>query len=211
MKINEFKGSETIVGEERTCEVRHVTKYDALGNPTGLQPEMTISPCDADLARRLLGILSGVTGEQARREVAIAAADAQTEPKADAKKAAGRKKDKAADASTAVAVEPAPDDNLKFLDADAQAQLTLPHRGPGPKHVDAAALPDTVKNATSMRDLLTWLAEKGGVTSIDAMVVACEDLKPVVSILTKVPDVGTRVRRACDVLALFSTEVEAAG
>lgn len=63
-------------------------------------------------------------------------------------------------------------------------------------------LPDAVRNTTSMRDLLTYLAEHG-VDSMDAMVAACVTLQKDVPILAKVPKVDERVRRACEVLQLF--------
>lgn len=70
---------------------------------------------------------------------------------------------------------------------------------------DAPELPDNIKNTNSMRDLLTYLSEHG-VDSVDAMVAACTVLKKDVPILSKVPNVEDRVRRALDVLALFTTE-----
>lgn len=66
----------------------------------------------------------------------------------------------------------------------------------------APELPDHIKNTNSMRDLLTYLAEHG-VDSADAMVATCTVLKKEVPILSKVPNVEDRVRRALDVLALF--------
>lgn len=67
---------------------------------------------------------------------------------------------------------------------------------------NAPELPENIKNTNSMRDLLTYLAEHG-VDSADAMVATCTVLKKDVPILSKVPNVDERVRRALDVLALF--------
>lgn len=70
------------------------------------------------------------------------------------------------------------------------------------------ALPDEIKNASAMRELLVWLSESGGVKDVDQMVDACKALKDVVPILGRVPDVDSRVRRAVEMLDLFSNPAD---
>lgn len=64
-------------------------------------------------------------------------------------------------------------------------------------------LPDEIKNTNSMRDLITYLHDKAGVDSADAMVATCEVLKKEIPMLSKVPNVKDRVERALAVLGLF--------
>ena len=67
----------------------------------------------------------------------------------------------------------------------------------------AIKLPDEVINTSSMRELLSYLADNG-VTTVDQMVEECLALKTTVPILGKIPDVDSRVRRASEVLGLFA-------
>lgn len=153
-------------------------------------------------------------------DVGKASAAAPADPKPDeGKKAQGsrKKQDPAAAASGSPAPSPTTTSPAQSASEQSGGALTQPEGAavaptPAAKKdpVSAAAgaasavtgLPDAVRNTTSMRDLLTYLAEHG-VDSMDAMVAACVTLQKDVPILAKVPKVDERVRRACEVLQLF--------
>lgn len=145
------------------------------------------------------------------------------DPKPDGKKAGGGARKPPKDETPAVSGGPAPSPTTPSPTQSAPEQsggastqpegaVATPIAVPAAKKdpVSAAAgaaaavsgLPDAVRNTTSMRDLLTYLAEHG-VDSMDAMVAACVTLQKDVPILAKVPKVDERVRRACEVLQLF--------
>lgn len=144
-----------------------------------------------------------------------AAADKPADPKPDAKKAGGARKPKdepAASGSPAPSPTTSPSQSAPEQSGGASTQPEGAAAAPAPKKdavasaVGASAavsgLPDNVRNTTSMRDLLTYLAEHG-VDSMDAMVATCVTIQKEVPILAKVPKVDERVRRACEVLQLF--------
>lgn len=96
----------------------------------------------------------------------------------------------------------------------AKSKTTAVMVEPGAEGINIPAvqhLPESVKNASSMREILTYFADNG-VTDVDTMIKACTAVRGQVAILQKVPDVDSRVRRAAEVLGLFapSDEVEAA-
>ncbi len=117
-------------------------------------------------------------------------------------------------AETKAAADPVPENTTPEPAKEEPAKEAAPK--PAPKKAakeepapagNAPELPDNIKNTNSMRDLLTYLAEHG-VDSADAMVATCTVLKKDVPILSKVPNVDERVRRALDVLALFPAPSE---
>ncbi len=120
---------------------------------------------------------------------ATAAPAKKPEPAADDAPVQGKGEDAAAEAKP----EPKP----------AEKKATTKAKPEPAAEGNAPELPDNIKNTNSMRDLLTYLSEHG-VDSVDAMVAACVVLKKDVPILSKVPNVEERVRRALDVLALFA-------
>jgi hypothetical protein len=162
----------------------------------------------ADLRRTLQGLLDQLG--------AIANPTATTTTTADAKPATATKAAPAKQAAKAKDPEPAKEE------PKAEAAPEPKPAKEEPKAVTKAAkakpeeptdagpeLPDNIKNTNSMRDLLTYLADHG-VDSADAMVATCTVLKKDVPILSKVPNVDERVRRALDVLNLFAPEPDAA-
>lgn len=143
------------------------------------------------------------------------------DPKPDGKKAGGgarKPKDETPAASGGPAPSPTtPSPSQSAPEQSAGGAPTQPEgagaatsaakKDPVPAAAGASAaatnLPDNVRNTTSMRDLLTYLSEHG-VDSIDAMVATCQVLQKDVPILSKVPKLDERVRRACEVIQLFA-------
>lgn len=115
-----------------------------------------------------------------------AAPEPEAKPKAAAKgKPPAPPKEDAPAAPAVTETKPAPAEKAAPVDVGGQ---------PG--------LPDHIRGTNSMRDLLTYLVEHGA-DSADAVVASCVALKKEVPILTKVPNVEDRVRRALEVLDLF--------
>ena len=169
---------------------------------------LTINADSADDLRTiLLGLVANVNltkidvrsddPDKVAEKIADAAKDQPA--KTSTKKAADKPKETKQEAKEP---EPsAPDESVEKAKKEASANAKKPSKAEegdtkGPE------LPDNIKNTNSMRDLLTYLSEHG-VDSADAMVATCQVLKKDVPILSKVPNVDERVRRALEVLALY--------
>lgn len=214
MKITEFTAEVTLLGKTRTIRVSDNSVGDE--KPTF---GVTIEPMDADETRQMIGIL---TGSAESPVVGKVTPEAKPEPEKPTAPKGGPAKKKE---TTPVANKPEPEkvEAKEEPAADPEPEPEKPKPEPKkteskkngaaekPASTGAAALsvdlPDAIKNTSSMRDLLTYLADNG-CKDIETMVATCISLKATVPILGKVPDVDTRVRRATEVLGLFAPPEE---
>jgi hypothetical protein len=192
MKITEFTATATILGQDRQVSVRQ--DYNASStSKDGEDPPpvygFTITPCDADLAQKLIGILAGSVGvvEPIKETPAVAA----TKPKTTKAKPEPESQVEATGGTAQPAAE-APKTEAKKTKKLDQPVMSI-----------AVELPDNIRNTGTMRELLTYLVDKGGVPTVELLVTTCEALKDSVPILGKVPDVRGRIVKAAEVLNLF--------
>ena len=174
----------------------------------------------ADLKATLLALLGTVNinkievqaqdpdkfAEKVAESVAAQPATKTKAKKAEEPKAATPAAEKPAEPAAAKKDEPkqeTPKNGVSKKTAEPAAQTATPAASAGTGTAIEVELPDEVKNTSSMRDLLNYLAEHG-VKDADTMVATCTAMKASVPILSKVPDVDARVRRAVEVLGLFN-------
>lgn len=65
-----------------------------------------------------------------------------------------------------------------------------------------AQMPEELKNASKLKDVLLYFAEKRGVTNHDELVTVCEKWKDQLPVLTRIDDMKTRVTGAAKTLGI---------
>jgi len=230
MKITEFTATAEILGKTREVRVRMEEHHD--GEKYVKVPVFQIEGMTADEGQIAVQALSRisyqkveVTGPDPDRFIGGMTEAVKEEP--ETKKEPGRRGRKPAEPKVDTPVEavkveeapaiatPEPEPERKAApspEVKEEPKAETP-KTKGKKAAPAAAmeLPDNIKTTGSMKELLTYMVEQGGVKNADDLVAQCTALREVVPVLTKVPDVDARVRRAVEVLGLFaSDEAEAA-
>lgn len=87
-----------------------------------------------------------------------------------------------------------PADALDFPPKDAPAVPVETVSAPSASAHDSGELPDNVKKAGRMLDIVSWLMERG-IKEVPAMVAECERVKPQVPFLSRVADMQKRIER----------------
>jgi hypothetical protein len=220
LKFRDFRAEATVLGKTRSVCY-------------GANSCLVIEDLSVEEAMTIIGLLTG-SGVSVGRTVEVpvkdpdrfvaavtaAVADAKAQdpepPKADkpkAAKAAPKRETKpapepVAEAQAEPAVEATPEPTPEPEKPKAAAKPAAPAKPkeapPPPDGFTPIELSDAIQGTSSMRDLLTYLAENG-VKTVDDLVAQCQHYKAQVPILGKVSDVDQRVRRAAEVLGLFAT------
>jgi hypothetical protein len=232
MKITEFTATAEILGKQRIVKVSETLDYE--GDKEVRRFVTSIVDMSADEAQVAIRMLGNATYTKVEvntpdpdrfvQAVADAASPAEGEPKkeparkgrkpADAKPdtSAEAKKDEVPAASSTETKQETPAVEEKQPEPPKEEKAAKPKKDKPATTtgtVKAMELPDNIKQTGSMKELLYYMVEHG-VANVDQLVEQCKALHQVVPVLSKVPDVDTRIRRAVEVLNLFADDEAAA-
>ncbi len=209
IKIDEFKGTATVLGMTRIVQLA----------PTYVDGKevfhLLITPMNMAETQELLSRIGpALAGDFAATLTVVpdskpAKPKKATEPPKEATKAEPEPEPDPEPAKPETKAD-APAEEAPKVEAAKPAKAKKADKETG---VTPMEMPDKIKKVATMRELLVWMLESGGVKTAAEMIAQCVALQKEIPLLTKVPQVAERVERAITALGLFpaAEEQQAAG